>query len=173
MEETSDFRTLGLSEASLNAIAEKGFEEPSAIQKKIIPLFLSGERDIIGQAQTGTGKTAAFGLPLVDLIPPLSGGPSGIILAPTRELALQISEEIRSFLGLRRVRVVAVYGGQALGPQIKLLRDGAEIVVGTPGRVIDLLERGCLDLGKARYFVLDEADEMLDMGFAEDVEKIL
>lgn len=169
----SGFGALGLSEPTLRALAEKGFEEPTAIQRKIIPLFLTGERDIIGQAQTGTGKTAAFGLPIVEKLSPKGFLPKALILAPTRELALQVSEEILSLCGQKRLRVQPVYGGQAIGPQIRKLKDGADVVVGTPGRVIDHLERKTLDLSAIEYLVLDEADEMLDMGFAEDVEKIL
>jgi ATP-dependent RNA helicase DeaD len=173
MNQDNGFEGLGLSESTLKALAEKGFEEPTAIQRKIIPLFLSGDKDIIGQAQTGTGKTAAFGLPIIEKISAKGFLPKALILAPTRELALQVAEEIHSLCGAKALRIQPVYGGQAIGAQIRKLKDGVDVVVGTPGRVIDHLERKTLDLSGVEYLVLDEADEMLDMGFAEDVEKIL
>jgi ATP-dependent RNA helicase DeaD len=173
MDDDLGFKDLGLSDLTLKALAEKGFEEPTAIQRKIIPLFLSGTRDIIGQAQTGTGKTAAFGLPIVERVSSKGFLPKALILTPTRELALQVAEEIHSLRGDKSLRIQPVYGGQAIGAQIRKLKDGVDVVVGTPGRVIDHIERKTLDLSAIEYLVLDEADEMLDMGFAEDVEKIL
>jgi ATP-dependent RNA helicase DeaD len=173
MDENKGFEGLGLSEVTLKALAEKGFEEPTAIQRKIIPLFLSGDRDIIGQAQTGTGKTAAFGLPIIESLSPGGIPPKALVLAPTRELAVQVAEEMQSLLGEKRLAIFPVYGGQAIGLQIGKLKRGVDVVVGTPGRVIDHIERKTLDLSQVQYLVLDEADEMLDMGFAEDVERIL
>ncbi len=172
-ESADGFAGLGLSPASLAAVAEKGFEEPTPIQKVVIPLLLQGEADLIGQAQTGTGKTAAFGLPIIDRLEAGRGRPGALVLTPTRELAVQVAEELRSLLGGRKLHIEAVYGGQAFGPQARGLRAGADIVVGTPGRLIDHLERGSLDLSGLSWMVLDEADEMLDMGFIEDVERIM
>lgn len=167
------FEELGLSESSLNAIKKKGYEKPSEIQEKIIPLFLEKKHDIIGIAQTGTGKTAAFGLPILDLIGERNKSPKAIILAPTRELAIQVCTEIDSYKGTKRVNVLTVYGGSPIQTQIRQLRSGTDIVVGTPGRVLDLINRGELQLKDIEYFVLDEADEMLKMGFIEDIELIL
>jgi len=169
------FEELGLSKASLEALAKKGFEEPTGIQEKIIPAVLSGKADLIGQARTGTGKTAAFGLPILDLIAPRTKRPQALVLVlvPTRELAVQVAEELNSLKGTRNFSILPVYGGQAIFGQIQRLKAGADIVVGTPGRVIDHLERKTLDLSALSFVVLDEADEMLDMGFVEDIEKIL
>lgn len=173
MKETSKFKTLGLSQATLDALDKKGFEEPTAIQEKCIPIVLKDKMDIVGQAQTGTGKTAAFGLPVIEIINPDSGKVQALILTPTRELAIQISEELNTLKGEKRVKIAAIYGGQFIGLQMKKLREGAQIVVGTPGRVIDHINRGKLLLGNLDFFILDEADEMLNMGFIDDVEKIL
>ena len=169
----NSFENLGLSEASLEALRHKGFEEPTGIQEKIIPLVLGGKRDIIGQARTGTGKTAAFGLPILDSITPKPRKVQALVLVPTRELAVQVSEELNSLRGQRIFSILPVYGGQAIVGQLQRLRHGVDIVVGTPGRIIDHLERGTLDLSGLSFVVLDEADEMLDMGFVEDIEKIL
>jgi ATP-dependent RNA helicase DeaD len=167
------FEQLGLSEISLESLRRKGFEEPTGIQEKIIPLVLQGDRDIIGQARTGTGKTAAFGLPILEKLLPRSKNIQALILTPTRELAVQVAEELNSLKGPRNIAILPVYGGQAIGPQIGRLRAGIDIVVGTPGRVIDHIERKTLDVSKISYLVLDEADEMLNMGFIDEVEKIL
>jgi len=167
------FEKLGLSENSLNAIKRKGFVKPTEIQREVIPRLLGGNKDIIGQSQTGTGKTAAFALPLIELIDEEIKEVQAIIITPTRELAIQVADEIRSLKGNKRIYVLPVYGGQPIGPQIRNLRRGAHIVVGTPGRVIDHIERGTLSLDDVRYFILDEADRMLDMGFIEDIERIL
>ncbi|MCF7912532.1 MAG: DEAD/DEAH box helicase [Candidatus Cloacimonetes bacterium] len=167
------FAELGLSESSLLALSKKGFEEPTPIQKLTIPLLLQNEKDIVGQAQTGTGKTAAFGLPIMDSIEEGSGKVQVLVLIPTRELAVQVSEEMSSFRGGRDIAVLPIYGGQAYGQQLRRLDNGVEIVVGTPGRIIDHLKRGTLDLQDIKFIVLDEADEMLNMGFIEDVEFIL
>jgi ATP-dependent RNA helicase DeaD len=167
------FRVLGLSEETLDALEKKGFEKPSPIQELTIPLLLHGDKDIVGQAQTGSGKTAAFGLPIIEKFDPEVRGVQAIILTPTRELALQVTQEMLSFKGNRRIWMTTVYGGAPIGQQMRDLEKGAHVVVGTPGRVIDLIERGKLKLNDVKYFVLDEADEMLNMGFLEDVEHIL
>jgi ATP-dependent RNA helicase DeaD len=166
------FQELGLSQEVLDAIARKGFEEPSPIQAAVIPLLLEGKTDVVGQAQTGTGKTAAFSLPLLDKLTPGAGRVQALILCPTRELAVQVSEEIMSLRGSKNFQVAAIYGGQSIDQQTRRLRHGVDIVVGTPGRVIDHIGRGTLDLAAISNFVLDEADEMLDMGFQEDIEEI-
>jgi len=173
MEELSAFKKLGLSQNCLEALAKKGFEEPTQIQERIIPLFLGKEIDIIGQAQTGTGKTAAFGLPLIEKLKPGSRYPQTLILAPTRELALQVAEEINSLKGNKNLQIAAVYGGQSIEEQLRRLHRGVDIVVGTPGRILDHLSRKSLNLASINYLILDEADEMLNMGFIEDVEEIL
>lgn len=173
MKEMDSFRALGLSDNALYAIEKKGFEEPTDIQAKTIPLLLKSERDIVAQAQTGTGKTAAFALPLLDMIEPGGKYPKAIILTPTRELAIQVSEEINSLRGKKKFSIIPVYGGQSMELQLRKLKKGVDIVVGTPGRVKDHLGRKTLRLHDVSYFILDEADEMLNMGFIEDVEEIL
>lgn len=165
------FADLGLSEETLTAIHALGFEHPSPIQEQAIPLLLSG-RDVIGVAQTGTGKTAAFGLPLLERVDTSSAVVQALVLAPTRELALQGADAIESFARGTDTKVLAVYGGSPYPPQLRALENGVHVVVGTPGRIMDLIDRGALVLDHVSYFVLDEADEMLRMGFAEDVEKI-
>ncbi len=167
------FKELGLSEQTLKALEKKGFEEPTPIQELTIPLLLKKELDIVGQAQTGTGKTAAFGLPLIEKLDEDNNHVQALILTPTRELAIQVSEEINSFKGNKRLSVVPVYGGQSIEVQLKRLKKKAHIVVGTPGRIIDHIRRKTLLLDQISYLVLDEADEMLDMGFIDDIEKIL
>src|SRR6185437_15917992 len=168
----SGFHRLGLPAELLRAVTDLGFSTPTAIQAAAIPALLSG-RDITGIAQTGTGKTAAFGLPLLAAIDP-TPRVQALVLAPTRELAVQVADAITSFAArMPGISVVAVYGGTGFLPQRAALRAGAQVVVGTPGRIIDHLERGTLDLAGLRFLVLDEADEMLRMGFAEDVERIL
>ncbi|MBR2872598.1 MAG: DEAD/DEAH box helicase [Lentisphaeria bacterium] len=174
MNEIQDFRALGLSEEMLSALELKGFKSPSPIQALTIPKLLSGTKDLIGQAQTGTGKTAAFGIPIIENAEVNCKTPQALILAPTRELSMQIAEEINSFKGCRKLRIASFYGGQNIEVQLQLLRQGnVDIIIGTPGRIIDLYERGELDFSALKYAVLDEADEMLDMGFIEDIEKIL
>lgn len=168
---TTDFTSLNLRDEILQAITDLGYTEPTPIQTGMIPLMLTGA-DAIGQAQTGTGKTAAFALPILHNFEPQKN-PQALVLAPTRELALQVANSINQYGKHLRVRVLAVYGGQPYSPQINALRRGVDIVVGTPGRLNDLLERGALVLNKVKSVVLDEADEMLNMGFIEDVEKIL
>ena len=167
------FKDLGLSNITLEAIQEKGYTTPTEIQRKAIPILLEGEMDVIGQSQTGTGKTASFALPLLELLKKNSRHVQAIILCPTRELALQVSREIEDLRGSRRASVLAVYGGSSIRDQITALRKGVDIVVGTPGRVMDLMERGRLDISHISYFVLDEADEMLNMGFIDDITHIL
>ena len=167
------FADLGLSESSLQAVTDMGFETASPIQSEAIPHLLEG-RDVIGQAQTGTGKTAAFGLPIIEKIKAESRATQALILCPTRELAVQVAEEIKKLLKYHKgVFVGAIYGGDSIERQIRDLKKGLQIVVGTPGRVIDHLERGTLRLEHLNMMVLDEADEMLDMGFREDIESIL
>ena len=171
-DEEITFADLGLPGDLLKAVTDMGFVTPTAIQKEAIPVLLAG-RDVVGVAQTGTGKTAAFGLPLLDAVDSRDGVVQALVLAPTRELALQSAEAITDMASRSRgLDVVAVYGGAPYGPQIGALKGGAQVVVGTPGRVIDLIDKGALQLDDVRYFVLDEADEMLRMGFAEDVETI-
>ncbi len=167
------FRTLGVSECVIAALQRKGFESPTPIQELTIPLLLKGEKDVIGQAQTGTGKTAAFGIPVIDTISRGEGAPQALILAPTRELSIQIAEELNSLQGASRLRIAPFYGGQNILVQLDRLRDGMDIVIGTPGRIIDLMERGKLNFDHLKFAVLDEADEMLDMGFVDDIRKIL
>lgn len=174
MEKLEKFAAMGLSENILKALEAKGFEEPSPIQEQTIPLLLNGDSDLIGQAQTGTGKTAAFGIPIIEQLNEKSNHVGALILTPTRELALQVADEINSLKGDKKLKVLPVYGGQGIELQIKNLRKGGiHIIVGTPGRIIDHLERGTLKLDNLQFMILDEADEMLNMGFIEDVEKIL
>lgn len=168
----TDFSQLNLRAELVQAVTDEGYTEPTAIQAAVIPVLLSG-KDVIGQAQTGTGKTAAFSLPLLQLIEPGLGPVQGLILAPTRELATQVSEAIYTYGKHLGVRVLAVYGGQPYGRQISRLQKGVDVVVGTPGRLLDLIQRNSLDLSEVRVLVLDEADEMLSMGFIEDIEAIL
>lgn len=173
MKNLNGFQDLGLSNATLVAIEKKGFLNPTPIQAATIPLLLKNEIDIVGQAQTGTGKTAAFGLPLIDLLDENKRNVQALILVPTRELALQVAQEIISFKGDKKIFIATLYGGQSINLQIKDLKKGVSIVVGTPGRIMDHLERGTLDIRNISHLVLDEADEMLNMGFVEDIETIL
>ncbi len=172
-ESSLSFAAFGLSEPVLAALSRKGFTAPSSIQALALPRLLADEGHLVAKARTGTGKTAAFGIPLVERFTAPGKAPRALILAPTRELALQVSLEIRSLAGGPFPRVCAVYGGASMGAQLRDLSRGVEIVVGTPGRVMDHLERGSLDLSSIEWLVLDEADEMLDMGFLEDVEAIM
>jgi len=170
---TLKFTDLGLSDALLRALADVGYESPSPIQAATIPPLLEG-RDVLGQAQTGTGKTAAFALPMLARLDAATNKPQVLVLAPTRELAIQVSEAFQKYAHhLPGFHVVPIYGGQSYLPQLTALRRGAHVVVGTPGRVIDHLNRGSLDLSALRALVLDEADEMLRMGFIDDVEAVL
>lgn len=170
---TTTFDDLGLGPKVLRALRDVGYETPSAIQAATIPTLLAG-RDVVGLAQTGTGKTAAFALPVLDRLDVSQKAPQALVLAPTRELALQVCEAFERYAAhLTGVHVLPVYGGQGYGVQLSALRRGVHVVVGTPGRIMDHLEKGTLDLSQLRFLVLDEADEMLNMGFAEDVETIL
>ena len=173
MENTIKFSDLGISEEILRAVEEMGYTQPSPIQQQAIPFVLQG-RDLIGQAQTGTGKTAAFAIPIIDLVDPDFNKPQAIILCPTRELAVQVEGEIQKLAKYhKKINSVAIYGGESIDRQIRVLKKGVQIVVGTPGRVQDHINRGTLRLEDAGIIVLDEADEMLDMGFRDDIEAIL
>ncbi|MEZ5006550.1 MAG: DEAD/DEAH box helicase [Chitinophagales bacterium] len=167
------FEALGISEKTLAALEKKGFKTPSPIQEKAIPLLLNTDKDVIGQAQTGTGKTAAFGIPIIERIDLSNNEVQALVLTPTRELAMQVCEEIGSLADDRNLKMLACYGGDSIGKQMSALERGVHIVVGTPGRVMDLLNRRKLVIDQLKYAVLDEADEMLNMGFLEDVETIL
>ena len=171
-QELKNFGEIELSRKLLQALREMGFEEPSPIQAQTIPLTLEGH-DVIGQAQTGTGKTAAFGIPTVEKITEKIHRVQALILTPTRELAIQTAEELNKIGRFKRVRTLPVYGGQSIDRQIRALKRGVHIVVGTPGRLLDHLNRGTLELSTVNTLVLDEADEMLDMGFIDDIENIL
>ena len=167
------FTDLGLPQPLLQALAAVGYESPSPIQAATIPPLLAG-RDVLGQAQTGTGKTAAFALPAMARLDPAARKPQVLVLAPTRELAIQVAEAFQKYAAfLPGFQVLPIYGGQGYGPQLQALRRGVQVVVGTPGRVIDHIEKGSLDLSELRMLVLDEADEMLRMGFIDDVEAVL
>lgn len=167
------FDQLGLSDQMLKTLSNKGFEAPTPIQQKTIRAMSATDKDIVGQAQTGTGKTAAFGIPIIETIDQHSGHVQALVLAPTRELAIQVAEELQSLKGNKQLRIVPIYGGQSIGLQLRSLKKGVDIVVGTPGRVIDHINRRSLRLDRISHLVLDEADEMLNMGFIDDVETIL
>jgi ATP-dependent RNA helicase DeaD len=166
------FADLGLAEPLLDALHDVGYESPSPIQEQAIPELLQG-RDVIGQAQTGTGKTAAFGLPMIQFVDPDDDEVQALVLTPTRELCIQVTQALRAYGARKRINPVAVFGGAPIRTQQAQLKEGGQIVVGTVGRVLDLISRHSLMLHSCRYLVLDEADEMLDLGFLEDVEKIL
>lgn len=171
--ETTRFEELGLNEKIVRAITDMGFEEGTPIQAKAIPVQMEGQ-DIIGQAQTGTGKTAAFGIPLLQKMDPKNKKLQALVLCPTRELAIQVAEEIRSLAKyLHGIKVLPIYGGQDIGRQIRSLRDGVQIIIGTPGRVMDHMRRKTVKPDQVHTVVMDEADEMLNMGFLEDMETIL
>ncbi|MDO5708006.1 MAG: DEAD/DEAH box helicase [Andreesenia angusta] len=166
------FRELGLDENILKAIEKMGIDEPSDIQEKAIPVLMDG-KDMIGQAQTGTGKTLAFGAPILSKISSDRGKIKAIVLAPTRELAIQVNDELNRIAKFKDTRVTAVYGGSSIENQIRIIRSGVDIVVGTPGRVLDLIKRKIIKLDNIEFLVLDEADEMLNMGFIDDIELII
>ena len=169
----SGFGALALHPDVLRVLADVGYESPSPIQAATIPPLMEG-RDVLGQAQTGTGKTAAFALPILSRITPRAGKPQALVLAPTRELAIQVAEAFQRYAAhIPGFQVLPIYGGQSYGPQLHSLKRGVHVVVGTPGRVIDHMDKGTLDLSELKYLVLDEADEMLRMGFIDDVEKVL
>ena len=168
----ASFQDLELSAPVLQALEQMGYDEPSPVQAAAIPVLMAG-RDVIAQARTGTGKTAAFGIPLVERVDPRSPAVQGLVLAPTRELAIQVAAEITRLGRFRQVSVAPIYGGQSYDHQFKALRRGVQIVVATPGRLLDHLERTTIDLSHVRWAILDEADEMLTLGFLEDVTRIL
>jgi ATP-dependent RNA helicase DeaD len=168
------FNELGIRHDIVNAISELGFEKPTPIQEQSIPVLLTGSNDFVGLAQTGTGKTAAFGLPLLELLDFEENYPQALILCPTRELCLQIANDIKNYSKkMGNVNVVAVYGGASISDQLRQIRRGVQIVVATPGRMLDIINRKAIDFSKVRFVVLDEADEMLNMGFQEDIDSIL
>ena len=173
MTDIERFKKLGLSDEVIKAVSKKGFEEPTPIQSLTIPAMLRNDNNIIVQSQTGTGKTAAFGLPLIEMIDAKEKSVQAMIVTPTRELAIQVAEEINSLKGNTGIQVIPVYGGQSIDQQLRRLKKGVHIVVGTPGRVIDHLKRKTLNLKDIDHLILDEADEMLNMGFIEDVEEIM
>jgi ATP-dependent RNA helicase DeaD len=172
MDETIRFEDLGLSETTLKAIAELGYEEPTPIQARTINRMREGV-DVIAQAQTGTGKTAAFALPIIEKLDASVRTPQALVLTPTRELAVQVAEAFHSYGKYQRISILPVYGGQPIDRQLRVLDRGVQVVVGTPGRLLDHIRRGTLKLDRVCTVVLDEADEMLDMGFIEDIEAIL
>ena len=168
------FEQLGVSPKIVKAIVEIGFVSPTPIQEQSIPVLLKGDRDFVGLAQTGTGKTAAFGLPLLEQIDLRSKHPQALILCPTRELCLQITNDLKNYgKDLDDLNVVAVYGGASIVTQLKDIKRGAHIVVATPGRMLDVLNRKAVNFSEVKSVVLDEADEMLNMGFQEDINSIL
>jgi ATP-dependent RNA helicase DeaD len=168
------FLELGIRHDIVNAISDLGFQSPTPIQEASIPVLLSGSNDFVGLAQTGTGKTAAFGLPLLELVDFEENTPQALVLCPTRELCLQIANDLKNFSkNLKNVNVVAVYGGASIGDQLRSIKRGVQIVVATPGRMLDIIGRNAIDFSNIQYVVLDEADEMLNMGFQEDINEIL
>lgn len=170
----SDFSSLGLSQPVLEAIAALGFETPTPIQEEVIPYLLAGEGDLVGLAQTGTGKTAAFGLPIINNVDAAERHPQALILAPTRELCVQITKDLKAYAAFRPlIKIVSVYGGADIRTQIKGLKAGAQIVAATPGRLRDLIDRRAIKLDNVQTLILDEADEMLNMGFKEEIDEIL
>jgi ATP-dependent RNA helicase DeaD len=169
-----DFESTGLNPQLLKAVKKLGFEAPMPVQAAVLPILLTEATDIVGLAQTGTGKTGAFGLPLLQLIDPMKRHTQGVILCPTRELCLQITNDLKDFgQYIDGLNVVAVYGGAAITTQISQIRRGAQVIVATPGRLLDLMRRNVVKLQQVSYAVLDEADEMLNMGFQEDIDSIL
>ncbi|MDF2930350.1 MAG: cshA 2 [Anaerospora sp.] len=168
------FKALGIGDAILRSLNDMGlgFEEPTPIQEQAIPSALAG-KDLVGQAQTGTGKTAAFGIPLLNKVRVSADGPQGIVLTPTRELAIQVAEELNKIAQYTNIQALPIYGGQDIQRQIKGLRKNPQIIVATPGRLMDHMDRRTIRLASIKMVVLDEADEMLNMGFIEDIEKIL
>jgi ATP-dependent RNA helicase DeaD len=168
------FETLGLSGEIVSAIRKLGFEKPTPVQAQAIPILLEGNQDVVALAQTGTGKTAAFGLPLIELIDESDRTTQALVLAPTRELCLQITSDFENFSkAVKSLNIVSVYGGASIAEQIRKIKKGAQIIVATPGRLMDLLGRKVINLSEIRFLILDEADEMLNMGFKEDIDHIL
>src|SRR5699024_8772479 len=170
----TNFTEIGLNLDLVKAVEEMGFEQASEIQEKVIPLLLENDTDLIGLAQTGTGKTAAFGLPLLQKTNLDSKKTQGLILSPTRELCLQITKELQNYARyIKSINIVAVYGGASITEQERKIKRGAQIIVATPGRMKDMLQRGIIDISQIKNCILDEADEMLNMGFYEDITDIL
>ena len=170
----SDFKNIGLDENILLAIEKMGFKTPSEVQSKTIPILLNDETDLVALAQTGTGKTAAFGFPMLQKIDIKSRTTQGLILSPTRELCLQITNELKSYGEYYKgLNITAIYGGASITDQAKSVKRGSQIIVATPGRMKDMINRKLVDISKIQYSVLDEADEMLNMGFYEDITEIL
>src|SRR4051812_25149253 len=168
------FKDSGVGEKVLKAITDLGFENPTPIQEQAIPVLLSGEKDFVGLAQTGTGKTAAYGVPLIELVDWQNRNTQALILAPTRELCVQITKDLVSYSKYYdSSNIVSVYGGASIETQIRQIKKGAQIIVATPGRLIDLIGRRAVKLATINFVVLDEADEMLNMGFQEDIDEIL
>jgi len=168
------FKELNLKDDILSAIEELGYEFPMPVQEKTIPFMLEQTADLVALAQTGTGKTAAFGLPVLNMIDPTRKQVQALVLSPTRELCIQIANDLKGYSkNMRGMRIVPVYGGEDIRTQLRQLDTAPQIIVATPGRLIDLIERGKIELGAIEYLVLDEADEMLNMGFKEDIETIL
>ena len=171
--ENLKFEEMNLSYDIVRAVKDMGFEEATPIQSQAISIIMEGH-DIIGQSQTGTGKTAAFGLPCLEMLEPDNKGLQALILCPTRELAIQVSEEFRKFLKYKEnIKVLPIYGGQPIDRQITALKKGVQVIIGTPGRVMDHMRRHTIKMNTVKYVVLDEADEMLDMGFRDDIETIM
>ena len=170
--ENINFSDLNLDSNVLQSIDNMGFEEPSQIQAESIPIILEGY-DVIGQAQTGTGKTLAFGAPMLSKITTKSKHISALIVTPTRELAIQVNDELSRIAKFKKVALLPIYGGQPIDRQIRSLKRGVDVVVGTPGRMLDHIKRKTLDLSNIEFLIIDEADEMLDMGFIEDIENII
>ena len=168
------FEALGLAKPLLDAISDLGFESPSEVQEKSIPILLEQDTDLVALAQTGTGKTAAFGFPMIQKINAEDRTTQGLILSPTRELCLQITNELKHYSKyVKGLNTVAIYGGASISEQAKQIKRGAQIIVATPGRMKDMIGRGMVDISNIDYCVLDEADEMLNMGFFEDIKDIL
>lgn len=169
-----NFKSLGLSQKLLSNLTQMGFETPTPIQEKTIPFLLHNNRDLLAMAQTGTGKTAAFGLPLIELCEVYESATQALVLAPTRELCVQIMNDLTKYAqNVKPLNIVAVYGGANILHQIKQIKQGAHIIVATPGRMMDLMKRKVIDISALRYAILDESDEMLNMGFEEDIQTIL
>ena len=170
----SAFKALGLNDELLQAITDLGFETPSEVQEQAIPILLENETDLVALAQTGTGKTAAFGFPMLQKIDVDSRTTQGLILSPTRELCMQITNEMKNYgKYMKGLNVVAIYGGASIQDQARQIKKGAQVIVATPGRMKDMISRRMIDISKIQYCVLDEADEMLNMGFHEDITEIL
>jgi ATP-dependent RNA helicase DeaD len=170
---SNTFQDLGIQDSILDALAKRGFEQPTAIQSLVIPRLLGSDSDLVARARTGTGKTAAFGIPILQRCERGGKNPAALILTPTRELAVQVGNELQTYMGKSKLRVAVAYGGQGMASQIQALKSGVDIVVGTPGRIRDHIERGRLVLSDLRFLVLDEADRMLDMGFQEELDAIV